>query len=186
MEHRLIVESSGPVLGLWDLCSPSHKPGRYDQSWETAWEFERDPPGAASWKPSDMDAALERFAQYWNHRQARGELLAWQPGSGVYCVEVRVLPRVPGRAFTKAQQAAFLTGAGGEKVLHCPSGELTVACLKSLGQERSGPIIKVLAGEYRAGMDISKEQLTKPRPFRTSSEYPVSYSPDFTIYLQEK
>jgi hypothetical protein len=160
------------MLGVWDIGSPAHTQGHYDAAWDEAWKFDRDPPGAASWKHSEMELACERFEQYWSHLQSRGEVLAWKPGTGVYKVELRLLPQAP-----RKRAAA---------ILRCPSGGLAVAGLKCLGSPDLEPVLRVPPGVYRVGVGAEKPQLAGPRPFRTRLEYPERFVPDYIVTLQEK
>lgn len=186
MTTGFILEAASPMLGMWDSESPVNKPGLYDQAWDAAWEFDRDPPGGLAWKHEDMEAACERFDQYWNHRQARGEVLVWKPGSGVYRVELRILPPKPKVKVSKTRKEAFLGGQDVESVLRCPSGSIVVGCLKSLGSSGLQAAATVPPGEYRVGLDVNKAQLAKPRPFKIAEDYPKSNGPDFVLSLQKK
>ncbi|MBI5884090.1 MAG: hypothetical protein HZB91_13425 [Elusimicrobia bacterium] len=154
MTVDLVVETEGSFLGLWDLASPANKPGHYDQAWDAAWDFNRDPPGALSWKHEDMETALEGFDSYWSIRQTRGEILVWKTGSRVLKVGLRLLPPQPRKRFRKAQREAFVGLSGAEPVLACPSGRIVVSCLRSLGRPDLKTSVVVRPGEYRVGMDV--------------------------------
>ncbi|MBI4679506.1 MAG: hypothetical protein HY748_18185 [Elusimicrobia bacterium] len=181
-----ILEADAPLLGLWDRSSPANKPGHYDEAWDAAWEFDRDPPYGAGWKHEDMEIACEHLDQYWNHRQARGELMVWKPGSGVYKVELRLLQPKPKTKFSKPQRQAFLVGQGVERILVCASGDLIVSSLRGLGSREAKVLLRVHPGKYRVGMDVRRDQLARVRPFKSAADYPKSQGPDFVIFLQNK
>lgn len=173
MNTTALVKCSDAYIAVFDDGSACNRAGHFKESWDKAWDFEKNSPGAfkGATGPGDLEQAGDRFSQYWNHRMSEGEILVWNPGSGVYRVEVRLLAAKPRRKLSE------------EKLLACPTGKLLIAGLDELGG-RITAAATVPPGRYRAGLEIRESEHKKHWLLKDSSEYPPQDGPDFIVTLQ--
>lgn len=169
-----LIECTDAYLAVFDRGAPCNRAGHYEESWDKAWDFEKNSPGAfkGATGPGDLEQAGDRFQQYWNQRMLAGELLVWNPGSGVYRVEARVLPPHPRRKLPD------------QKSISVPTGTLLIAGLNNLGRV-SEELLTVPRGDYRASLETQEAEHKKHWLMKDPASYPSADGPDFIITLQK-
>jgi hypothetical protein len=163
------VKTESLYAALFDLASPVNRLGMI-QADKSAKECSQ--PWAVL---LHFNAALDSLAR-------QGEVMAWTVlFDGVFKVAVEVL--TPTNDISLDEQEAS-NSSDDSRLLWCPSGKLTVACLGALGRSDLAPIVVIEPGVYRARLQRNLDQEDRHYFLEELSHYPPTEGPDWHIWLQ--
>src|SRR5207245_22632 len=128
---------------------------------------------------------IPHFNELWAEGGRAHELLPWVLlFDGVFRVRIEVLPSGSEPSVRALQRGRFLGNLGSEGVLFCPSGEVVVAPLLSLGELSLRPAVVVPPGLYRVRIESNAEEQIKHEFLDRVEDYPPDDGPDWTLYMQ--
>lgn len=72
------------------------------------------------------------------------------------------------------------------RLLWCPSGKITIACLGALGRSDLAPIVVIEPGIYHARLQRNLDEEHKHGFLEEPSDYPPTEGPDWHLWLQRR
>jgi hypothetical protein len=171
-----LIKTEGMYMGIFDMRSPVNTPGRFGEALENAG-------GLAGAEGSPV---VPHFNELWAEGGREHTLLPWVLlFDGVFRVRIEVLPSGSEPSVRTPQQGAFLGNLGSEGMLLCPSGQVVVAPLLSLGEPSLRPSIVVPRGLYRVRIGSDEQEQIKHEFLDRVEDYPPDDGPDWTLYMRK-